>query len=402
MFSVDDVVNVVVEENPIGESHSATGLTLLSGQTYRSQVRGYNELGFGVSLVSDGMVLDIDGPIAGVVYNGGRMFHIYEQASTSNASAHWFGFDDHDTYIKYYEWAIGVEGDPESIQSFTDTNIQTSVTSTDLTLELGVHYYHTVRAYDAAGFVVESVSEPFFVDDTPPIAVQCPGDDFSVEILTDLEFEGLAGDDGTWNTSEAFLTVDNETAGVVHMRGEVTQQIVLTQHQIYKFVMHTAAPCSSNNSRIKIDYAEVLLDLVPTLYGDCEFHYSFVSQRHSNVSVFSIYSLVGLNLLDISLTECATESEESETPIKIIMIGATDAEIQWFIDDKESRVKYYELTLGTTPGGAQLLLPQNHGLQNTYYAYNLHVAHNVSVYATVVATNLAGLMTRYVISFIII
>lgn len=392
---MDDIVNVVVEENtvlPVPQRHSATDLILTSGQKYIATVRGYNTIGFGVTLSSDGIVLDKDPPIAGVVYNGGRANHIYWQSSTSVVKAHWFAFDDHDTYIRKYEWAIGVPRDIESIQAFTDVIIQTTAEAEGVSLELGVKYVHSVRAWDAAGFSITASSEPFQVDDTAPIAVECPtSDEPYMMIVEDAQFDG-----SQWNTSKAVLSDSEAVDATVHMRGEISQELALLQHRIYKFEMHTSAPCISNNSRIKIDYAEVLLDLIPTLEGDCEFYYSFVSQRATSRAVISIYSLEGLSIKDITLSQCSVDPVESTNPIVLQMIGATDVEVQWYIDDRESRINYYELGLGTTPGGVQLMLYRNHGLQNTFYAYNLHVSHAVSVYATVIATNRAGLVTRFI------
>lgn len=378
---------------PTLQTHSATGLTLISGQTYTATVRGYNIVGFGTRLTSDGITIDNEPPICGVVYNGNSPYHVDWQPSKEIVEAHWFGFDDHATYILRYEWAIGTDGALESVQAYTDVSIMISGKAEGLSLEIGVEYFITVRAWDASGFSCEYTSLPFQVDDTPPEPVTCPDDDTPVDVVNEPAFDGA-----DWTVKVGAITASTAPAGdsTHNMRGEIWRNVTIEKHQIYSFTMFTSTPCYSGYSRIKVDYAEVLLDLIPTLQNDCEFYYRFVSKRFTDHAVFSISSIEGLNIKSILLSKCSVDPVATENPIFIQMIGATDVEVQWYIDDRESNIRYYEFALGTTPGGAQLTTFRNFGIQNTAYLFNLPVSHNVSVYAMVIAHNRAGLEVKFI------
>ena len=386
-------MNLVVTDEgelPAVESHSATGLTLISGQTYYASVRGYNWIGYGTSLASDGITIDNELPIAGGVYNGNSPYHVDIQPSPEVVEAHWFGFDDHATYILGYEWAIGTVDDIENVQAYTDVSVFTASKAEGLSLEVGVEYVITVKAWDASGFHITSTSPVFRVDTTAPVPGLCPEDDEPIIVVEDNAFDGTG-----WELVTGELTESTANDSTTNMRGKIMRNVTLLQHQIYTLKMHTSAPCNSGYTRIKLDYAEVILNVIPTLEADCEFHYRFISQRASETAEFSIYSIEGLNIKNVLLTECSVDPVEEGDPIFIQMIGATDCEVQWYIDDRESNIRFYEFMLGTTPGGSQLTRLANWGVQNTAYLFNLPVSHNNSVWATVWAENKAGLRTKF-------
>ena len=193
-FLVDDVV----EQTYVGlqTRFSAFDLTLLAGQYYYFTVIAYNDLGMRTVLSSSGFIVDLDGPIAGVLYNTDRNRNYAVQSSNSTFDLTWHGFMDLETGVKGYYVALFEDNEfNEVVYNFTYVNIQTSITLTNLSLIHGKRYFGAVKAINTGDILSDIViSESKLIDTTPPAAYPCElrsiayEDTSIISKSTDLQF----------------------------------------------------------------------------------------------------------------------------------------------------------------------------------------------------------------------
>ena len=153
----------------------AKDLDLHSGQHYFFTVTAYNRAGLHTVVSSDGFIVDIDGPVTGVVYNTDRNRNIAVQSETSTYDLSWHGFVDPESGVKGYYVALFEDSKRETIiNAFTYVDIQTSVKLTNLSLEHGKKYYGAVKAINTGELPSNTVvSKAKLIDTTPPTAYTC-------------------------------------------------------------------------------------------------------------------------------------------------------------------------------------------------------------------------------------
>ena len=144
-------------------------LSLVPGARYLSQVTCTNGDGFTSTSFSDGVIVDVTPPNAGLVNDGSSLlFDIQFQFSTAAVAATWEPFRDHESGIVNYRWGLGTTPDNVDVTNFTAVGMMTSAMAENLTLTHGVRYYITVEATNGAGITSHGWSDGFIVDTSPP------------------------------------------------------------------------------------------------------------------------------------------------------------------------------------------------------------------------------------------
>ncbi|XP_066300154.1 uncharacterized protein [Branchiostoma lanceolatum] len=167
-----------------GNTHSSTdGLQMKSGETYYITVRATNALGKVQIQRSDGITIEAEALVPGVVFGGPITgFHIPYQVSTTEISANWnyFGTERNNLEgkatgneevktdekqhqaVAYYEVAVGTDrtypNTRDNIVEFTNAGLNKTWTFHHLNLEQSGFYYITVRAYSTSNAMVEVTS----------------------------------------------------------------------------------------------------------------------------------------------------------------------------------------------------------------------------------------------------
>lgn len=144
-------------------------LSLAPGARFVSEITCVNGDGFSSSSFSDGVIVDVTSPIAGLVHDGpSQLIDVEFQSSGVVVEAVWTHFEDQESGILGYRWGLGTTPDNVDIMNFMATGLETFGKKENLTLISGVRYYVTVEATNGAGMKSHGWSKGFTVDFSPP------------------------------------------------------------------------------------------------------------------------------------------------------------------------------------------------------------------------------------------
>ncbi|KAI6656584.1 hypothetical protein LOD99_1379 [Oopsacas minuta] len=169
-----------------------TGLSLTAGRRYYSTVCAYNTVGFQTCLSTDGVLIDTEIPLVGVVTDGVTLHDLRYQNFTTSLGGRWHGFVDLHSFIRYYEWAIGTSpysdsnDDFKNVMTWERAGLNLTMRREGLSLQHNTMYYVTVRAVDAAGFTSDAVSSNgVLIDTTSPQLMECD------QLILEEDFEAF-------------------------------------------------------------------------------------------------------------------------------------------------------------------------------------------------------------------
>ncbi|KAJ3169723.1 hypothetical protein HDU87_000557 [Geranomyces variabilis] len=189
--SEPNVIGTIVQWTPITASQTSGAvnvgnLTLVHGVTYHFAVRATNALGFQTVALSKGSLIDVTPPTLGTIFMGPTLRQDWNATSvTVNAIFNFNGFDDVETDIAYFNFAIGPSTmDPSVIPTqlsswapfsgWTPPVFNTGSGSSDVNAEIphlslpeGNHTL-CVQANNWAGLISLGCRRGYIVDTTPP------------------------------------------------------------------------------------------------------------------------------------------------------------------------------------------------------------------------------------------
>ncbi|KAL9987466.1 hypothetical protein ACROYT_G001779 [Oculina patagonica] len=167
VFGNDTVVLTKAVE---GEGNlTQANLSLVPGARYISQITCTNADGFSSTSSSDGVIVDITSPNAGLVHDGSSLLaDVDYQSSTTLVESVWNAFEDQESGIVEYRWGLGTTPDDTDAMNFTAVGRMTSGKADNVLLTHGVRYYVTVEAANGAGTTSRGWSSGFVVDVSPP------------------------------------------------------------------------------------------------------------------------------------------------------------------------------------------------------------------------------------------
>ena len=167
VFGNDTVVFTTVVESE--GNLTQANLSLVPGARYISEVTCTNGDGFSSTSSSDGVIVDFTPPTVGRVHDGSSLLADIEyQSSTTLVEVVWSPFEDQESGIVEYRWALGTIPDFADVMNFTTVGKMISGNAENVSLSHGVRYYVTVEAKNGAGMTSRFSSDGFEVDVTPP------------------------------------------------------------------------------------------------------------------------------------------------------------------------------------------------------------------------------------------
>ncbi|KAK3093029.1 hypothetical protein FSP39_010221 [Pinctada imbricata] len=341
------------------------------GKRYFFTITATNSLGLSSSKTSDGMLLDEDKPVSGVIYNTHYHRSVRFQSSTQ-IGASWHGFDDHQSFIHHYSIII-----KESITGYivasTDTvGLSNTLKFKNMHLTHGKEYHFEMSAFDAVGHISESVrSESVTIDTTPPQGLTCEDYDEGI-LLTPSNITQKSGIlDKTLYTFKYLVDVRNGTLfkAIFNVRNSMTfRHLSLKLGKQNSILLHTV---KKNN---RCYYSE----------------YQFISNGgkllEMEVELFT-------DNLQTTLSKCGDVNQDTTEKVDVQQLSPTTFFVSSLVQDPESGIKEIIMSAGTTQSGYQIL-PQTH-VSGMIYTFEAVVLHGTKLYPRAMVTNYAGLTTLF-------
>ncbi|KAK3092699.1 hypothetical protein FSP39_006126 [Pinctada imbricata] len=408
-----------------------------------------------MTLCSDGVLIDSTPPSMGTV-----LLHTETPGYlSSNALAFsWEGFDDSHKYkdlgypspIAHYEYGVGTYPEYDDTVQFRTAGLSNGMVLHNVTFRPGFTYYVTLKAADHNGNSIQSVSEQFIYDTTPPeidnVLVgtarvhQYFQSGKSIQIhISDLH-DGesgikniLAGIGTTMNTTDAV-----ELKEIDGQFEEIDTNGNLVDGHLY-FVIVDVENHAGLSSRAVSDY--FIYDSSPPHGGivrdgsndsmDATFvansssltcHWGEFYDHDSKMKSYSValstedgpsdrydFTYVGLILACNKAGLCVIKSsngviiDSSKPVVGRVHVGMTSkhsnfissqsyVEAQWFgFEDPQSGIQHYDVCIGKQSGMCDIVAYRD-TLKNTYYTFsNLSLPVNTPLVIRVKAINNAGL-----------
>ncbi|XP_053401094.1 uncharacterized protein LOC123523194 isoform X2 [Mercenaria mercenaria] len=159
------------QPNGLKEYTELKSLQLAEGIKYFVTITACNTADLCTSASSDGFIVDTTPPVKGYVMDGTRAKDIQYQSALTYIGCKWYGFNDPQSQINKYVWRAGTSKGADDIVTATDCHNLEEAFIFDLpnNLPQNNRIFCTVRAYNNAGKYVESTSNSFLVDATPPV-----------------------------------------------------------------------------------------------------------------------------------------------------------------------------------------------------------------------------------------
>jgi hypothetical protein len=396
-----------------------TNLSLRPGHRYYATVRTTNAAGLSTFRFSDGMVVDLTPPEVGTVSDGPGPSDIDVQGSGERLEATWHGFVDLESAIAAYEVAVGTIDDAAGIIPFADVGLNTTL-SIPAQLVEGETYVVLVRARNSMGHVSGIArSDGVRVDLTPPVVGQCVlAAGGAGQVLRDGTFAANFSAEGSdWVQSGDVRIIKNahvgheELSARVAPLGRIFQRVDLVVGGTYELRFLAAVDSiqsgAAQGARIQLGTSFVRSFAVRHrsvhLFPSFQEHvYHVVAAEGQTDFVFETLPLHGdqraVLVASFSLLPCGSSSEDGEAEavyVDAAYVGsASSLTARWLVADEESGLRETLWAIGTSRGGAQIQDFAPVGRQSMAKAACLNIAHNASLYITVVVQNSVGAFVR--------
>lgn len=275
--------------------------------------------------------------------------------SLSELHATWSSTDP-ESDIVLYEYAIGTLPGAQDVLPFTSAGTEQEITCTGLQLVNGVRYYISVRATNEAGLTSNvGSSDGIITDATAPAAPT---------VIDDGQFTT------SLNTLHASWTTDDAESGVAGY-----EYAIGSEPGAEDIVPYTAVGLTQEITR------------------------SDLSLQNGSVYYFSIRAVNGAGLVSDpgSSDGILVDSTPPAVPVVIddgdFTGSANSLHFVYSSGDAESGIDYYEYSIGSSKGLADIVEWRNAGQEREQTVTGLTLAHAQVYYVNVRAYNRAGLVS---------
>ncbi|KAI8507103.1 hypothetical protein Bbelb_155420, partial [Branchiostoma belcheri] len=378
-------VQKFAENHVIGltTNYTFSGLSLSPTKTYYSTVRAFNLAGLHITYHSDGVMVDIVSPKAGVVHDGTGVHDADYQSSTTELSAFWHGFTDLESGVRRYLWCVGRTAGPSecSVKNWMDNGASERE-----------RYFIKVVAEDAAGNrSPAAVSDGIVIDSTPPV----PEADlvYGDNLLLNPSFELTTGSaDIERQEYRVSFSVNHDTLSDVPT---LNQEGIVTAPGIASAFKLRNRPASSNDREIAIKEDQSAWDT----WQRQTFFFTAVDNS-SVITIGSVGRKAGISVDNVKVQAMTYRGSRYNSTARYygdvevscqLLSDWSSVVAKWSMVDPESPIVDYSWAIGKVRGGTQLQGFTSVGQTRSARRSDLPLQHGSYIHVTVVATNAAGL-----------
>ena len=358
-------------------------LDLKHGHNYTVFLRIYNRAGKLSQLSSNGVVIDATPPIPSEIIpklsqSEWRFSEITQTYYSSNASdiyAMWKDFDEQESQMWYYKWALGTSKYGTQLQPMINIGLTTNANTSGngLNIRPGIQYFVTVVGRNRAGLVSGNCSLPFLVDYSPA------------------------------RTGNVQLTLPSGIKKDYFKSGEKLRVIWSGFEDLESGIEKYETSVVNNNTKI-VNYTikhigekqEILID---TALLHAEKAYRIVVKC---VNYAGLESFVISSPFNIDNTPPFYNGKKGELPKRHFLSDPQLLDISWeAFNDDESPVEFYEIGIGTKAYSDDTYKFTKSDLSRHFSYSSTGITDNRTYYVTVKAYNRAGLVTSLLLEEII-
>ena len=332
-------------------SVTRTGLSLAGGTTYYFNVKALNGGGiYGPVGSSDGITVDVTAPLTPVVSDSGQYF-----SDAHAIFASWSSFDG-ESGISKFEYSVGTSPGGAQVLGWTDAGAAYQANITGLDLPNGGMYYVNVRATNGA-LLVSAVgsTDGITLDITPPSTPAVTDDGAFTASTTQLH--------ATWTTSDAESGIKS-----------------------YKYAIGTTAGGTEvvpwTNMGTSTSVTKTGLPLV-----DKQIYYIGVIATNGANAESAVGSSNGITVDATPPTAPVVTDDGAYTA------DSTQLHATWTASDPESGLARYEYSIGANPGGTDVVVWTDIGLNTSVTKTGLHLSDGSRYYVNVRAYNKVGVVS---------
>ena len=398
----DDVISSL---ETVATSMNVTLPGVAAGGRYFSAVTAVNALGRTAVSVSDGFVYDPIPPTTGMLYvtqHSGRL------------DMRWEGFHDTESFLDHYEYVVMETGAQLLDSSFVDVGLRLSASVTS-PLVHGTEYSVHLRAVNQAGLSSDSAVAMVTGDSTPPVGINCS---FGANLVENPSFEGpvscaeRGGSLSSWEAESGVIllpvgdVVPADGCYSAQVVGSLRQSIPTSANTTYRLSFFTrtrpSEPLLAVDGTVQVASVRQWVFAVHDTWTAVLVEFTALSELTNVTFRTSDDSGDSYLIDDITVSSCQEMSRldgttESATWPEVFDVRQRHAPspspalyICWSIDDEESGLAGQAFSVGTSPGGSQLL-PYASTLESCAELQELALPHGTEVFISLRVTNWAGL-----------
>ena len=374
----EDLGDLVQEFVDVGlQTHVTSNkvLDLKHGHNYTVFLRIYNRAGKLSELTSNGVIIDTTPSIpSGIIpklslseWIFSEETRIYYSSNASDIYVTWKDFEEQESQMWYYKWALGTSKYGTQLQPLINIGLVTDANTSrnGLNIRPGIQYFVTVVGRNRAGLVSGNCSWPFLIDYTPPrtgnIQLTLPSG-IKKEYFTSGEKLRVI-----WSEfDDQESRIDKYKTSVVHNTTEIVNYTIKSIGGQQEILIDTGLLHSAKDYRIVVKCIN---------YAGLES--SAISKPFTIDNTPPFYT-----------------GKKDKLPKRHFLSDPHFLEISWDVfDDDESPVEFYEIGIGTLAYSDDMYTFTKVD-QGTYFSFfSLDITDNRPYCVTVKAYNLAGLVT---------
>jgi hypothetical protein len=354
-------------------------LDLKHGHNYTVFLRVYNRAGVLKELSSNGVIIDSSPPVPREIiprlspteWHFSKETETYYSSSASNIYVTWKNFEELESEMWYYKWAIGTSKYGTQVQQLINIGLATYANTSEsgLNIRPGIHYFVTVVGKNRADLFSGSCSWPFLIDYSPPRA-----GNIQIKSLSGIEKKYFRPDENIYVSWSGF---EDPESGIEMYN--IT--LVYNNRKILNYIR------SSVDAEL-----EILID-TGLLFPGKAYRIVVKSINYAGLECFRIS-----NTFTIDNTPPVYTGNKNKLPKRYFLPDPHLLKVSWeTFQDHESPVEFYEIGIGSQASSDDVYKFTKTNLC-TYYSFSaLDIIDNQWYYVTINAYNMAGLVTSLVL-----